>query len=74
MGVVIGSALGVIGWLPYDMLPLRLCMSDSGACPGGCPVIGTCLQGAPHLREVFSRMGFDDKDIVALSGKSCAGR
>ena len=24
--------------------------------------------GADHLREVFYRMGFDDKDIVALSG------
>lgn len=24
--------------------------------------------GAPHLREVFYRMGLSDKDIVALSG------
>ncbi|PNW79135.1 hypothetical protein CHLRE_09g401886v5 [Chlamydomonas reinhardtii] len=31
-------------------------------------------QGAKHLREVFGRMGFDDKDIVALSGAHTLGR
>jgi cytochrome c peroxidase len=25
-------------------------------------------KGADHLREVFGRMGFDDREIVALSG------
>lgn len=28
-----------------------------------------CPQGAKHLRDIFHRMGFDDKDIVALSGE-----
>lgn len=31
-------------------------------------------QGAQHLRDVFYRMGFDDKDIVALSGAHTVGR
>jgi hypothetical protein len=31
-------------------------------------------QGAAHLREVFYRMGFNDRDIVALSGAHTAGR
>eukprot|EP00244_Chara_vulgaris_P004863 TRINITY_DN19856_c1_g1_i4.p1 TRINITY_DN19856_c1_g1~~TRINITY_DN19856_c1_g1_i4.p1 ORF type:complete len:339 (-),score=60.14 TRINITY_DN19856_c1_g1_i4:22-933(-) len=31
-------------------------------------------QGAPHLRDVFYRMGLDDKDIVALSGGHTLGR
>jgi len=31
-------------------------------------------QGADHLREVFNRMGFDDLEIVALSGGHTVGR
>lgn len=31
-------------------------------------------QGADHLREVFYRMGFDDREIVALSGGHTVGR
>jgi len=31
-------------------------------------------QGAEHLREVFGRMGFSDRDIVALSGAHTVGR
>lgn len=30
--------------------------------------------GAQHLRDVFYRMGFDDKEIVALSGAHAVGR
>ncbi len=30
--------------------------------------------GAEHLREVFNRMGFDDREIVALSGGHTVGR
>ncbi len=36
-----------------------------------CPMNGRlpdAAQGAEHLREVFYRMGFNDQDIVALSG------
>ncbi|KAJ3018002.1 UNVERIFIED_CONTAM: L-ascorbate peroxidase 3 [Siphonaria sp. JEL0065] len=31
-------------------------------------------QGAPHIRDVFYRMGFNDRDIVALSGAHTLGR
>jgi len=31
-------------------------------------------KGADHLRDVFYRMGFDDRDIVALSGAHTVGR
>ena len=31
-------------------------------------------QGPPHLRDVFGRMGFTDRDIVALSGAHAVGR
>ena len=31
------------------------------------------LQGAAHLREVFGRMGFNDQEIVALSGGHTLG-
>ena len=31
-------------------------------------------QGAQHLRDVFYRMGFGDKEIVALSGGHTVGR
>ncbi len=37
------------------------------ACPCPCPPFAP--QGAKHLRDIFHRMGFDDKDIVALSGE-----
>lgn len=31
-------------------------------------------QGAEHLRQVFGRMGFSDREIVALSGGHTLGR
>lgn len=31
-------------------------------------------QGAQHLRDVFGKMGFDDREIVALSGAHTLGR
>jgi hypothetical protein len=42
-----------------------------------CPVVGRlpdAAQGAQHLRDVFYRMGFNDQDIVALSGAHTLGR
>lgn len=41
-----------------------------------CPMNGRlpdAAQGAAHLREVFYRMGFNDQDIVALSGAHTVG-
>lgn len=45
---------------------------DSTTCPpnGRLP---DAAQGAQHLRDVFYRMGFDDKAIVALSGAHTLG-
>jgi catalase (peroxidase I) len=42
-----------------------------------CPANGRlpdASQGAQHLRDVFYRMGFNDKEIVALSGAHTLGR
>lgn len=46
--------------------------SDSKACPpnGRLP---DATQGAQHLRDVFYRMGFNDREIVALSGAHTLG-
>lgn len=47
--------------------------ADGSSCPpnGRLP---DASQGAEHLREVFYRMGFNDRDIVALSGAHTVGR
>lgn len=47
--------------------------SDGASCPahGRLP---DASQGAAHLREVFARMGFNDQEIVALSGGHTVGR
>lgn len=42
-----------------------------------CPPQGRlpdAAQGAQHLRNVFNRMGFTDRDIVALNGAHTLGR
>ena len=48
-------------------------MSDNKTCPpnGRLP---DASQGAQHLRDVFYRMGFNDKEIVILSGAHTLGR
>ena len=45
---------------------------ESARVPGG--RLPDAAQGAQHLRDVFHRMGFDDRDIVALSGAHTLGR
>lgn len=45
----------------------RLPGADSGP-PGADP------SDAAHLRTIFNRMGFDDQEIVALSGAHALGR
>ncbi|PKX96896.1 heme peroxidase [Aspergillus novofumigatus IBT 16806] len=47
--------------------------ADSTACPpdGRLPIAS---KGPTHLRAIFYRMGFDDREIVALSGAHALGR
>jgi len=58
------------------MIPWRAGRSDaddgSKIVPDG--RLPDATQGAAHLRDVFYRMGFNDKDIVALSGAHSMGR
>lgn len=53
----------VINWKPG-----RSDKIDHAACPedGRLP---DAAKGAPHIRDIFYRMGFNDQEIVALSGK-----
>lgn len=63
-------AVEVTGGPTIDFVPGR---RDSSVCPkeGRLP---DAKQGAPHLRDIFYRMGLSDKDIVALSGGHTLGR
>ena len=57
-------------------VPFRYGRSDA-ADHSFCPANGNlpdAAQGAQHLRDVFYRMGFDDRGIVALSGAHTLGR
>ena len=47
--------------------------SDGRMCPAN-GRLPDASQGAQHLRDVFYRMGFDDREIVALSGAHTLGR
>mmetsp|Transcript_41723 Transcript_41723/g.100069 ORF Transcript_41723/g.100069 Transcript_41723/m.100069 type:complete len:414 (-) Transcript_41723:53-1294(-) len=47
--------------------------SDGKRCPAN-GRLPDAAQGAQHLRDVFHRMGFSDRDIVALSGAHTLGR
>ncbi len=48
-------------------------MDDETKCPpdGRLP---DAAKGPPHLRDIFYRMGFNDQEIVALSGAHALGR
>ena len=57
------------------IIPFRYGRSDTEG-PESCPPNGRlpdASQGAAHLRDVFYRMGFEDRDIVALSGAHTLG-
>lgn len=58
--------------------PIKVKMGRSDAADGkACPPNGLlpdAAQGAAHIRDVFYRMGFSDKDIVALNGAHTLGR
>lgn len=63
-------AVEVTGGPTVDFVPGR---KDSKISPkeGRLPNAG---KGAPHLRDIFYRMGLSDKDIVALSGGHTLGK
>lgn len=69
-GVVAIESMGgpTIPWQPG-----RVDAADSSSCPPDGKLPDASL-GAPHLRDVFGRMGFDDREIVALSGAHTLGR
>lgn len=46
---------------------------DASKCPRN-GLLPDASQGAEHLRDVFYRMGFNDQEIVALSGGHTLGR
>lgn len=69
-GVVAVESMGgpKIPWRPG-----RSDKPDGKACPpdGRLP---DAAKGAPHVRDVFSRMGFNDQETVALLGAHAVGR
>ncbi|KAK8646928.1 hypothetical protein V6N13_120695 [Hibiscus sabdariffa] len=73
----LGSATAVeeAGGPKIPMKYGRLDASSPDHCPeeGRLPAAGASSP-ADHLRKVFSRMGFNDKEIVALSGAHTLGR
>ncbi|KAJ1537228.1 cytochrome c peroxidase [Cladochytrium tenue] len=73
-GVVAVAAMGgpEVPWTPgrADKDPRRVTVKEVP--PNG--RLPDAAQGAGHVRDVFYRMGFNDRDIVALSGAHTLGR
>jgi len=58
-------------------VPWRAGREDKPPVPAPCPPDGRlpdAAQGAAHIRDIFYRMGFNDQEIVALSGAHALGR
>jgi len=53
--------------------PGRTDAASGDACPPD-NRLPDASQGAAHLRAIFSKMGFNDQEIVALAGAHCLGR
>eukprot|EP00891_Asterochloris_glomerata_P008407 jgi/Astpho2/8407/Aster-01462 len=66
-------AVEEMGGPHIEWSPGRSDKVDGAACPedGRLP---DASKGAPHIRDVFNRMGFNDREIVALSGAHALGR
>lgn len=52
--------------------PGRTDKDETGCTPDG--RLPDATQGNKHLRDIFYRMGFNDQEIVALSGAHALGR
>lgn len=71
---VLASAMA-IEFAGGPQIPVRLGRGDDND-GRRCPANGRlpdATQGAAHLRDVFGRMGFNDQEIVALSGAHTLG-
>ncbi|KAJ4006080.1 hypothetical protein NW752_001327 [Fusarium irregulare] len=67
------TAIHAMGGPEIDWLPGRTDFVDDSKLPprGRLP---DAAQGAKHIRHIFYRMGFNDREIVALSGAHNLGR
>ncbi|KAG5748359.1 hypothetical protein H9Q69_004902 [Fusarium xylarioides] len=67
------TAIRAMGGPEIDWLPGRTDFTDDSKIPprGRLP---DAAQGADHIRDIFYRMGFNDREIVALSGAHSLGR
>ncbi|KAF5656894.1 heme-binding peroxidase [Fusarium heterosporum] len=67
------TAIRAMGGPSIDWLPGRTDFVDDSKLPprGRLP---DAAQGAQHIRDIFYRMGFNDREIVALSGAHNLGR
>jgi hypothetical protein len=71
-----------IEFLGGPKIPFAFGRSDAHGAEKGCPAmvipengrLPDASQGAQHLRDVFYRQGFNDREIVALSGGHTLGR
>jgi catalase (peroxidase I) len=66
-------AIEAMGGPHIPWFPGRVDKSSESDCPPQGRLPDANL-GAQHLRDVFYRMGFDDREIVALSGAHTLGR
>ncbi|KAF8057109.1 ccp1 [Scenedesmus sp. PABB004] len=66
-------AIEAMGGPAIPWSPGRVDKADGSACPpdGRLP---DAAQGAGHVRDIFGRMGFDDREMVALVGAHTVGR
>jgi cytochrome c peroxidase len=66
------TAIETMGGPQVPWRPGRSDTTDRSRCVTG--KLPNASLDAKHLREVFYRMGFNDQEIVALSGAHCLGR
>lgn len=72
------TSIRALGGPEVPWTPGRTDYSDEQAAATHRGDVGSRLpdgaKGADHIREVFGRMGFNDQEIVALSGAHNLGR